>query len=202
MGAEPSIRAVLGLGNPGPGYRLTRHNLGFLVVERLTERHGLRLCADGARLRSCRWRYGGGGRRIWLATPNTFMNLSGRGAGCLRGEHGVEPAEILVLVDDLDLPFGLLRLRERGGAGTHNGMRSLVEEMGEAFPRLRIGIGPPPEHADLADWVLGEFPPEDRDRLGTVMEGAAACVETAIRRGVRTAMNQFNGPGPAAEADS
>ena len=199
MAADPSVHAVLGLGNPGPEYGLSRHNLGFLVVERLAVRHGLRLRTDGP-LRSCRWRFGGGGRWVWLARPITHMNCSGRGAARLRDGHGVEASEILVVVDDLDLPFGQLRLRERGGAGTHNGMRSLVEVLGEEFPRLRTGIGPSPEGVDLADWVLAEFLPAERVLLEPILDAAADCVEAAVRDGVRAAMNRFNRRGTAGEA--
>ena len=192
---EPAVQAVLGLGNPGPEYHMTRHNMGFLLVERLAHRHRLRLDPEGRRLEACRWRYGGGGRRTWVARPQTYMNRSGQGAAWLRIEKGLEPEGILVIVDDLDLPFGQLRLRERGGAGTHNGMRSLLEALGEGFPRLRIGIGPVPERVDVADWVLSEFTADERTRLGPVLDTAADCVEVAVREGRRAAMNRFNGTG-------
>lgn len=199
MVAEAAVRAILGLGNPGPEYEHTRHNIGFLVVDRLRDRHGLRLADEGSHLQACRWRYGGGGRRVWLARPLTYMNRSGRAAARLRGQAGIEPGEFLVIVDDLDLPFGQLRIRERGGAGTHNGMRSLVEALGEGFPRLRVGIGPAPENVDLADWVLAPFPADEAGRLGAVLDAAADCVELAVRRGTRAAMNHYNGSGPVGD---
>jgi PTH1 family peptidyl-tRNA hydrolase len=188
----PRVGAVLGLGNPGAAHRRNRHNLGFMVLDRLAERHGLRFRAERPALELCRWRVAGG--PVWLGKPTTFMNLSGRGAVQLRDRHGVEAARILVVVDDLDLPLGRLRLRAGGGPGTHNGLRSLVASLGGGeFPRLRLGVGPAPGgERDLADWVLADFEPPERERLGQVLELAADCVEGSLRDGLAAAMNRFN----------
>ena len=199
MGSDNSVHAVLGLGNPGPEYRLSRHNLGFLIIDRLAERHGLRLRADGPHLRSARWRFGGGGNQVWLAQPMTYMNSSGRGARHLCSARRLDAAELLVIVDDVDLPFGGMRIRESGGAGTHNGMRSLLREIGDGFPRLRVGIGPALPSEDLAEWVLGEFEPAERDRLPEILDAAADCVEATVRSGLRIAMNRFNRREPSPE---
>lgn len=194
-GSPIPVRAVLGLGNPGPEYRRSRHNLGFMVLDQLARRHGLRFRAEPPALALCRWRRIGEG--TLLAKPTAFMNHSGRGAAQLRDRHGLEPAGILVVVDDLDLPFGRLRVRARGGAGTHNGLRSLVASLGGGeFPRLRMGIGPaPPKDHDLADWVLGDFDPPEWGALPAFLEAGADCVEAVLRDGVPAAMNRFNAAG-------
>jgi PTH1 family peptidyl-tRNA hydrolase len=188
----PALRAVLALGNPGEEYHRSRHNLGFLVMERLARRDRVRFRREGP-VELGRWSPPGTGREVLLARPLTFMNRSGAGALHLGQRHQVEGREMLVVLDDLDLPFGRLRLRSRGGAGTHNGLRSILEALGdEEFPRLRVGIGPAPEGEELSDWVLDEFPPEQLEALPEFLDRAADCVATAVREGVRLAMNRYN----------
>ena len=187
------MRAVLGLGNPGARYRHTRHNMGLLLLDRLAERDSLAFRDTGDRLLECSWAPPPDGPTILLAKSSTFMNHSGRAADRLRRRHGLVPGEILVVLDDLDLPFGRLRLRPRGGAGTHNGMRSVLEALGgEEPPRLRLGIGPAPEDADLAAWVLDEFGASERDALPEHLDRAIECVTAAVRDGIGPAMNRHN----------
>jgi PTH1 family peptidyl-tRNA hydrolase len=162
-----------------------------MAIDRLARRCGLRLRSEAPALLLGRWRLPG--CEVLVAKPTTFMNDSGRAALQLLDRHGVEPEALLVVVDDLDLPFGSLRLRTGGGPGTHNGMRSLVRTLGsDRFPRLRLGIGPPREGEDLADWVLADFEAGEAEQLGTVLDAAVACLESTVIDGVAGAMNRFN----------
>ena len=198
MAGPPGVRAVLGLGNPGSGYRRSRHNLGFMVLERLAERHGLRFRGAGAALRLCSWRPGRSVPTVLLAKPTTYMNRSGRGAALLRDDHSIRSTEMLVVLDDIDLPFAKLRVRTRGGPGTHNGMRSVLAAVGdEEVPRLRLGIGPAPPEEDLADLVLADFDPQAQVGLSPFVDEAADCVEEIVRSGVQAAMNRYNPAPPA-----
>ena len=188
-----AIRAVLGLGNPGADYSRSRHNLGFMVVHRLAERARLRFRKEDPTLEACTGRPGRGAPDVVLARPLTFMNRSGRAASQLESRHGVRPEELLVVLDDLDLPFGRLRLRTRGGAGTHNGLRSVLDALGEeGLPRLRMGIGSADPSSDLADWVLDDFRDPEMKQLPEFLDQAADCVEMVIRYGLQAAMNRFN----------
>jgi len=192
---------VVGLGNPGPRYAGTRHNAGALVVERLAERHGLAL--DEHRFEG---RFGQGrvaGAPVALLLPETFMNRSGEAVGdALEGLGLAHPGrELLVVYDDLDLPFGRLRLRPVGGSGGHRGMTDVMAHLaamghgeGGAFPRLRVGIGRPPAGADPVAWVLAPFAPAERARLPGLLDAGAAAVEAVLREGVEAAMNRVNRP--------
>ncbi|CAB1130116.1 peptidyl-tRNA hydrolase [Candidatus Hydrogenisulfobacillus filiaventi] len=185
------IRLVVGLGNPGPQYRLTRHNLGFRVLDRLAERQGLvfRLTRRGE---EAEWAVPGNGR-VLLLKPHTFMNLSGQAVGPLVRRHGWPPAAVLVVVDDLALAPGQIRLRAGGSAGGHNGLKSLIEALGtEEFPRLRIGIGHPQGRMPVIDWVLGVPWGEDRARLEAAVDTAAEAVETVLTRGWDQAATRYN----------
>jgi PTH1 family peptidyl-tRNA hydrolase len=183
---------VAGLGNPGERYRRTRHNVGFLVVDELAARTGagrFREEADAwvapARL---------AGMDVLLAKPLTFMNRSGSSVERLLAAYGQEPSDVLAVVDDVALDLGQLRIRERGSHGGHNGLRSLIESLGsEEFPRVRVGIrtGEPP--AELADYVLADFPQEDVLVVQEMVGWAADAIETAVADGVPAAMNRFNG---------
>lgn len=184
------ISVVCGLGNPGARYRSTRHNLGFLTLDALSRRHGLSWRRAGGPSEEARWR--AGGRTILLQKPLTFMNDSG---AALARVAGLRPAELLVVSDDLNLPLGRLRFRMGGGSGGHNGLASIIDRLGtEAFPRLRLGIGAPPPGVDWADFVLEEFPPEDRAAAAALVETAVAALELAVRRGLGEAMNRYNRP--------
>ncbi|GAB4222591.1 MAG: aminoacyl-tRNA hydrolase [Acidobacteriota bacterium] len=186
------MRLVLGLGNPGRRYARTRHNVGVRVVEELARRHGIGL--DRERHRA---RYGTGriGRvPVLLATPLTYMNLSGEAARPLMRYHGLGPGEIIVVHDEADLLPGTVRIKQGGGIAGHNGLRSLVEHLGtREFTRVRVGIGRPPGgELPMADWVLTTPPPDEAAALAEGIERAADAVEAILALGVEAAMTRFN----------
>jgi len=183
---------VLGLGNPGPEYAMTRHNLGFMVVDELAARHNLpvqertRLALVGqGRIRD---------RQVVMAKPRTYMNLSGQAAQSLAARFEIPPQHLLALVDDFTIPLGRVRLRKDGGSGGHNGLTSLLECLGTRdFPRLRLGIGPLPPGTDQVDFVLGLFDPDQEEARRALIQRGADAVECFLELGLEAAMNQFNG---------
>lgn len=182
---------VVGLGNPGDAYADTRHNAGFMVVDRVAGAWGakLRLKRHLSRLAEARFE----GETVLLAEPQTYMNESGRAVRELAKGRRVPPERLLVCYDDLDLGLGEVRIRKAGGAGTHNGMRSIVAELGTTeFPRLRLGIGPLPAGRDAADFVLARFSRAERPAFEAGLDRAAEAVEAILRRGVERAMTDFN----------
>lgn len=183
---------IVGLGNPGEKYARTRHNIGFDSLDVLARRHGLEF--RGKRANSLIAEGNVAGQRVALVKPQTYMNLSGQAVSALRGWYKIDPArELLVVYDDLDLPFGKLRFRERGSAGTHNGMRSIVGQLGGGdFPRLRVGIDQPPGRMDAAAYVLSRFSKEQEAELPKLLDTAADAVELVLREGLATAMNRYN----------
>ena len=187
------MRLVAGLGNPGEKYRRTRHNLGFLVIDVLAARGNAR----AAREEGDAWLAEAdvSGEAVLLAKPLTFMNRSGVPIERLLVEHRLAPSDLVVVVDDVALEIGTLRIRERGTHGGHNGLRSIIDLLGtDDFPRVRVGIrkGDPPE--DLAAYVLSEFPPEDVLVVQEVVGWAADAVACLLREGAEEAMNRYNGP--------
>jgi PTH1 family peptidyl-tRNA hydrolase len=190
MGLGPDT-LIVGLGNPGLEYSATRHNLGFLCLDRLATKHRLRFA--GKRGKSVLARGTLNGHDVALAKPQTYMNLSGGAVRELLRLYKMPTRSLLVVYDDVDLPTGTVRLRERGGPGTHNGMRSIVDEIGTSdFPRLRIGVGMPTDGQDLADYVLGLPTPDERAALDEALDRGVEAIETAVRRGVGAAMNRYN----------
>ena len=185
---------IIGLGNPGDEYAGHRHNIGFRVVNELAKAHGLSFRrVKWARARAAKGQIGG--RKVVLAKPQTFMNLSGRAAGRLSRYFEISPACILVVYDELDLPFGRLRLRPLGGAGGHKGMRSIIETLGtQEFPRLRVGIDRPPGSLDPADYVLRPFSEEQASQVVQVVGRAVAAIECWLEQGIEVAMDRFNRP--------
>jgi PTH1 family peptidyl-tRNA hydrolase len=184
---------IVGLGYPGLEYSATRHNMGFLCLDRLATRHRLRF--TGKRAKSVLARGAIGGHDVALAKPQTYMNLSGESVRELLRLYGMPTKSLLVVYDDVDLPVGTVRIRERGGPGTHNGMRSIVDEIGTTeFPRLRIGVGMPTNGQNLADYVLGLPTAEERAVLDEAMDRAVDAIEPLARRGIGAAMNAFNKP--------
>lgn len=182
---------LVGLGNPGPRYRGTFHNVGFEVVDEIARRHGALFGSSPADALVARIRRAGGD--VLLAKPLTFMNLSGRAVGDLQRFYKVEPEALLVIADDVNLPSGRLRLRARGSAGGHNGLKSIIGGLGtDAFPRLRVGVGRGDPRRDLADHVLGRVPAEERELLRQAVELAADAAECFVEAGVLEAMNRFN----------
>ena len=183
---------IVGLGNPGEKYARTRHNIGFDGLDALAKRHGLDF--RGKRANSLIAEGSIGGQRVALAKPQTFMNLSGQAVTALRSWYKLDTAkELLVVYDDMDLPFGKLRLRERGSAGTHNGMRSIVGQLGGSeFPRLRVGIDQAPGKMDTAAYVLSRFSKVEEAELPFLLDTLSDAVELVVREGLPAAMNKYN----------
>ena len=186
-GKTPQIRLIAGLGNPGPEYAGTRHNVGFLVVDRLAEQFGLaweRLTKWDAVLAQC--------GEVFLLKPMSFMNRSGHPLFAVAQFYKIDPAEILVVLDDLALPLGRIRIRPDGGTGGHNGLESIIVQFGtEEIPRLRIGIGTAPRDGGV-DYVLSRFFEEERPLVRSTIGRAAEAVKCAIDNGLVSAMNTFN----------
>ncbi len=183
---------IVGLGNPGEKYTRTRHNIGFECIAYLAERHRLAFNRKRANAHIAEGQIGR--ERVVLAQPLTYMNLSGQAVSGLRSWYKIDPVErLLVIYDDMDLPFGRLRLRQKGGPGTHNGMKSIVAQLGgQNFQRLRLGIGQPPPEWDAVGYVLGRFPPDEAKELPTIYARAADAVEVILREGFVAAMNKYN----------
>jgi len=189
------VKIVLGLGNPGERYRLTRHNLGHEVVGLLAERWGAR-GAIRTPLGKVAWTATVriGDLAVVLSKSGTYMNRSGRAAVALREHYGVPPEDLLVVYDDADLELGRIRIRPEGGAGGHNGMRAVIAALGsEAFPRVRLGVlGQERDSTELADYVLAEFHPDEKEAARSLVALGADAVEAALQEGIPEAMNRFN----------
>ena len=190
--ADPrSIRLIVGLGNPGREYEQTRHNIGFLVVRELGRRlhAGAPRRAHRAEILEAPY----GGRKLLLAMPQTYMNVSGESVRGLVSYYKLALDELLVVYDDLDLPLGAVRLRPGGSAGGHNGVKSLIASLGtQEFARVRVGIGRP-ARGDAISYVLGRWTKEEQAALGQVVGDAADAVEGVLEHGLEQAMNRFNG---------
>ena len=193
MSAKPKL--VVGLGNPGKEYAATRHNIGFAVLDGLA---GKLDCSFRRK-----WRFSaevaeavvGAAGKVVLAKPRTYMNRSGLAVAALLNWLKLEPTEVLVVVDDADLPLGQIRLRASGGSGGHNGLRSIIEALGgdEGFARLRVGIGrAAPLGTDITGHVLGKFANAERELAGQTAAMAVEAIECCLRTGLTEAMNQFN----------
>jgi PTH1 family peptidyl-tRNA hydrolase len=193
-----TLRLIAGLGNPGIEYAFTPHNFGFLLVDELAGRGAARVS-----LRECQAITGRAtiaGARVLLAKPETFMNLSGIAVRELLLKHDCNPAECLVACDDLDLPLGTLRIRERGSAGTHNGLRSVVGALGTTdFPRIRLGVGPG-RPVDALEYVLRPWKKSELRLVQEVLERAADAVEMIFREGMKKAMSLYNAAPQASGA--
>ncbi len=184
------MKLVVGLGNPGARYRRTRHNVGFRIVDRLAERWNVVLDPSRGAAEVADARYAS--TRVVLAKPSTFMNASGEAVAKLRYAYGVEPADVVAVHDDLDLPLGRVRVRGGGGAGGHRGVLSLIAELGAEFARVRIGIGRPLDDGDPVAFVLAEFTPDETPRVEEIVDRAADAVESLIRDGLERTMGTFN----------
>lgn len=186
---------VVGLGNPGPEYAAHRHNVGFMVVDLLAERMGVRFkrqvrsraqVAEG-------WLPGPGGTKVVLAKPQSFMNLSGGPVSGVAGFYSVGLDRLVVVHDELDLPYGTLRLKRGGGEGGHNGLRSISKSLGgREYARVRFGIGRPPGRQDPADFVLRAFSTVERKELDVLLERAADATEAVVEHGLEWAQNAFH----------
>jgi PTH1 family peptidyl-tRNA hydrolase len=186
------MKLIVGLGNPGREYRDTRHNAGFMVVDEIARRHALNWAMAPAQVPDSHVAKRFGTEPVLLAKPLTYMNLSGDAAAGLLRYYDVDPVDLLVVVDDIDLPFGRLRARPSGSAGTHNGLRSVVGRLGIEVPRLRVGVGRGDARRDLADHVLAKFEPAEREQLESVITRAADAAEMFAAEGIVKVMNTYN----------
>ena len=191
------MKLIVGLGNPGREYRDTRHNAGFMVLDEIVKRHALTWSMAPAQVPDTFVAKKFGAQPVLLAKPLTYMNLSGdAAAGLLRYYDDVDAADLLVVVDDIDIPFGRLRARASGSAGTHNGLRSVVERLGTGFSRLRVGVGRGDARRDLADHVLAKFEPAEREQLESIITRAADAAEMFTAEGIVKVMNTYNADDP------
>ena len=193
------MRLIVGLGNPGPEYQWTPHNLGFLAVDELANRNGIRVERPEAQSLVGLGKVAE--REIILAKPQTYMNLSGNAVGRLMDKYEVGPAGLLVIYDERDLPWGMIRIGERGSPGTHNGAKSVTGAVGTPeFARLRLGCGPNHPVGDLAAYVLRPMKKAELEVAGEMVASAADAVELLLSEGIVAAMNRFNrkaSPPPA-----
>ena len=186
------MKLVVGLGNPGPEYRDTRHNVGFLVADELAVRWRVP-DAWREKFSALQIKTTAGDQPVIIVKPLTFMNLSGQAVAGLAGFYKVEPADVFVVTDDVALPAGRLRARRDGGAGGHNGLKSIIEHLGTpAFPRMRVGVGRGDSRRDLADHVLGRFEAGERDTVLAAVLRAADAAEMFVSEGIERVMNVFN----------
>lgn len=183
---------IVGLGNPGNNYEQTRHNIGFVAIDELCFRHGIRL----NKLKH-KATFGEGeisGKRVLLVKPQTFMNLSGEAVRDIMAFHKILLQNLIVVYDDVDLPVGRIRVKEKGSAGTHNGMRSIISQLTlQDFPRVRIGIGRPenPKH-ELVDFVLGKFPKDEHPIMLEAVKRAADAIEEILKNDATSAIKLYN----------
>lgn len=196
------IGLIVGLGNPGSEYAGTRHNAGFMVIDRLLAGFPAGRFEERHTASSSVWAGKFRGRALLLQKPLTFMNLSGQAVALLARRSGIQPESILVISDDLDLPVGRLRLRNGGADGGHNGLKSIIAELGSSsFRRLRIGIGRP-KPGETVDYVLSKFEGEEERRFEASLAAAAEAVRTVLTGGMARAMNRFNAWTPVEESET
>ena len=196
------MKLIVGLGNPGQEYRDTRHNVGFMVVDALVDRWRvadqwrekfealqIKTVVGGDRTASLL----AGGEQVVIVKPLTFMNLSGQAVQALAAFYKIEPPDVFVVTDDVALPLGRLRARSEGGAGGHNGLKSIIQALAtQAFPRMRVGVGRGDGQRDLADHVLGRFGADERDTVSAAVLRAADATEMFLSEGIGRVMNAFN----------
>jgi PTH1 family peptidyl-tRNA hydrolase len=197
MAGHP-LKIVVGLGNPGAEYARTRHNAGFWLVDELARRHGGVFRSEGkhqaelARVRI-------GGEDLWLVKPMSYMNRSGGPVSSVLGFYKLTPAQMLVAHDEIDLPSGTVRLKEAGGHGGHNGLRDIIAAQGDAFWRLRIGVGHPGSKHEVVDFVLTRAGAEEQRLIDDTIVAGADAIEEMLRSGAQIAMNKLHArPKPAA----
>jgi peptidyl-tRNA hydrolase, PTH1 family len=192
------MRLIVGLGNPGPEYQWTPHNLGFLAVDELANRNAIRVERPEAQALVGLGKVAG--NDVILAKPQTYMNLSGNAVGRLMDKYEVEPGELLVMFDERDLPWGMIRIGERGSPGTHNGAKSVTSAVGTPeFARLRLGCGPDHPVGDLAAYVLRPMKKAELEVAGEMVAAAGDAVELILAQGIAAAMNKYNRKAPPPE---
>lgn len=182
---------VVGLGNPGSKYDDTRHNVGFSAMDYISQQTGVKI--DRAKFSALYGRWDYNGKKVILLKPQTFMNLSGQAVGEAARFYKIPAENVLIIYDDVSLPVGKMRIRKKGSAGGHNGIKSIIGHIGEEFPRIKIGVGekPTPEY-DLADWVLGKFSAPDKQRLSEKFENAFRASKLIIDGRIDQAMNLYS----------
>ena len=195
------MRLIVGLGNPGSEYEWTPHNLGFLAIDELARRAGIRVTRPEAKSHIGLGELAG--QEVILAKPQTMMNLSGLAVRLLLEKYESDPSQLIVISDEVALPWGTLRIRERGSAGGHNGLKSVIEAIGtNEFIRVRLGVGPEKVWGDLADYVLCPMGRAEREIATQLVDDAGNAAETILKNGVSNAMTQFNRRVSAEEEDS
>lgn len=185
------MKLVVGLGNPGETYEETRHNLGFMVLDRLAARHNTTV--EIKKKKSMIGKFKIGKEKVILLKPQTFVNLSGEAVLYMASFLRVMPENIIVVCDDVNLPLGKIRIRKYGSSGGHNGIKSLIQFLrSDNFPRVRIGIGNPPDGVSLEEFVLGKFSPEEMKVIEGAMEKACEAIEMIVQGEIEKAMNLYN----------
>ena len=181
---------VVGLGNPGRKHRHNRHNLGFMVLDKLAVRHEIKL----SRVQSQALIGSGkiGRRSVILVKPMTYMNLSGRSVGTLSRFYRIPIIKLIITYDEIDLPLGVVRIRISGGSGGHNGMKSIIDHLGSDFPRIRLGVGRPTGRMDPAAHVLQNFSKEEEEVVGGIVDRAVDAIDLFLLEGINSAMNRYN----------
>lgn len=186
------MKIIVGLGNPGAKYAGTRHNVGFSVILKLADKYNISLTEKKHKAE-----FGKGiieGEKVILAMPQTYMNLSGESVRELMDYYKCDCSDIIVIYDDIDLAVGRLRIREKGSAGGHNGMKNIILHLGsQEFTRIRVGVGQKPKNMDLADYVLSRFGSDEQSVMNEVFDRACEAVAVALAEGTPAAMNRFNG---------
>jgi peptidyl-tRNA hydrolase, PTH1 family len=186
-----AVKLIVGLGNPGRDYESSRHNAGFWVVEELARRHGGAFRAEpkfNAELARTRI----GGQELWLVKPQDYMNNSGRVTAAVATFYKIEPAQLLVVHDELDLPIAEVRLKEGGGSGGHNGLKDLIAHLGDGFWRLRLGVGHPGNREQVTPWLLSRSSAAEREALEPGVRAAADTVPLVIEQGAAAAMQKLH----------
>ena len=191
-GQEVHIYIIVGLGNPSKEYENTRHNIGFDTIDAIADKYNINVMELKHRAKIGKGYIGGD--KVILAKPLTYMNLSGESVRAIIDYYKAEPeTELIVISDDISLPPGQIRVRKRGSAGGHNGLKNIIKHLGsENFQRIRMGVGEKPKDYDLVDWVLGHFNKEDRKAVDEAIGKAVQAVEMMLQDGADAAMNEFN----------
>lgn len=185
------MKLIAGLGNPTKEYDGTRHNIGFMAIDALAEEYGIRV--DTLKHKAMTGSGYIGGQKVILAKPVTYMNLSGEAVRAISDYYKIPAEDILIIFDDTTLDVGRMRIRKKGSAGGHNGIKSIIAHLGTTeFPRVKIGIGAKREGQDLADYVLSRFPKEDKEALKEVLEDTKNAVELIVQDDIEEAMNRYN----------
>ena len=186
------MKLIAGLGNPGSAYTYTRHNVGFLTIDQIAEKLGVKV--DRLKYKALHTRVRVAGEEVLLVKPQTYMNLSGQAIREFVSFYKLPPEDVLIILDDIDIAFASLRFRKSGSAGTHNGMKSVLYELGtDKINRLKIGVGHKPPEYDLADFVLSKFRTDEKDAIERTILTARDCAIAFVREGADRAMNTYNG---------